>query len=82
MIRGLPLFRRLSDLLVVEIVVHHRRVAEGRTVLIVVTDIQHAFHCRVCADLQIQRAPVIAAAFHIDFSVQTVEFGVVIVHPV
>ena len=78
----LLLLCRLRDFLMIEVVAHHGRLAEGRTVLVVVPDIQHAFLCRIFPDLLIQLRPVGAAFLRIDLMIQLVQLRMMLVDPV
>ena len=66
----------------IEVVANHGRLAEGRTVPVVIADIEHAFLCRVCPDLLIQLRPIGTAFFRIDLPVQLVQLRVVLMDPV
>jgi hypothetical protein len=54
----LLLFGGLSDFFVIEIVAHNGRLSKGRTVLIVIPQIQHAFPGRILPDFLVQSCPV------------------------
>ena len=66
----------------VEVVAHDGRLTEGRAVLIVVADIEHAFLGRIVPDLLIQLGPIGAAFLRIDLPVQLIQLRVVLMDPV
>ena len=80
--RKIFLQRRFHDLLVIEVVDHHGRLAVLAADGVIVAEVRQTFVGAELAQVGVQFAPIGAAAFGVDLMVKTVQVGAVLVDPV